>query len=288
MVLYGEDDLLSYLNKEEPSPTTEYSTVKFGTGSPKAGWFLAGRTDKWIPLPVNGYYSFSLSPERTFPDVFEFAPSVLSPDGTFSAGGKRTVTFGDNIISVSVMMEEEPDIKSTSLPLLSFGSLTDEAKEDYIKINKLLEKKLNAPDPRLVDSPAIKELSEDINSARLKINVWGAPNEIHYDAIIRLLLEENKLKGWELPHFPSICGLDPIMGGDDYILEKNQLLGYEGYALITSEMVYHAESSTVHARKFIEQMGKWAKPSPVHQSSIKAPELEEYESLVARESLLDQ
>ena len=58
--------------------------------------------------------------------------------------------------------------------------------------------------------------------------------------------------------------------------DKNQLLGYKGYAVLTNEMIYHAESSTVHARKFIEQMKMWAKPSPVQEDPSNFSDWEEH------------
>lgn len=274
MVLYGEYDLLAALDNEKAADTTEHSLVQFGAGSPKTGWFLAGRKDKWIPLPVNGYYSFSISPEMLLPANFEFFPSVLSPEGTFSQGGKRIGECENNQLSVSVMVDKGMDTKRCDYPLLSLGAVSDTFKQSVVDANQLLKEK--------IANGTSAALEEKLNHTLVKLNEWEFSNGIHYDAVIRLILEQNKLTGWKIPHFPDISGLDPIMGGDDYILDKNQLLGYKGYAVLTNEMIYHAESSTVHARKFIEQMKMWAKPSPVQEDPSNFSDWEEHKKLLTQ------
>ena len=272
MVLYGKDSLLSSFGNEKAADVTEYSFVEFGVGSPKAGWFLAGRKEKWIPLPVNGYYSFSISPEMSLPPNFEFTPSVLSSDGTFNEGNKRICEFENGQLSVTILSGECQDTRICDYPLLSLGSVSDTFKQLVVDANELLREKISHGTTALLD--------EKLNLLLTKINQWKSSNGIHYDAVIRLILEQNKLTGWKIPHFPDISGMDPIMSGDDYILDKNQLLGYKGYALVTNEMIYHAESSTVHARNFIEQMKIWAKPSPIQENPSNFPELEEHKKLL--------
>ena len=276
MVLYGESDLLGALDNEKAADVTEFSiSVYFhGAGTPKTGWFLAGRKEKWIPLPVNGYYSFSISPEMSLPANFEFFPSLLSAEGTFSQGVKRICEYENGQLSVSVVGDGSVDTKRCDYPLLSLGSVSDTFKRSVMYANELLKEK--------IANGTSAALEEKLNHALVKLNEWEFSNGIHYDAVIRLILEQNKLTGWKIPHFPDISGLDPIMSGDDYILDKNQLLGYKGYAVITSEMLYHAESSTVHARKFIEQMKIWAKPSPVQEDPSNFSDWEEHKKLLTQ------
>ena len=88
--------------------------------------------------------------------------------------------------------------------------------------------------------------------------------------MIRALIEQLKTQGFTVPLYENPSPLDRIMGGDDFILWANQMLGYKGYALITSELLYHAESSTVHARRFMQQLGDWVKPSPISEVLKKA------------------
>ena len=228
-VQYGNSTLLSSLDAQIPD-SLEYSMMTYGVGGPKAGWFLAGRTEKWIPLPVIGYYPYTLQ-------GVEFPPSLEWSD---PAGNEFVATFKDDTVAVTSITVEEGkhDRKvefNRELPLsdLNVGKIWNQG-----------------------ESGPVKELVET--------------NILPVIAMIRALIEQRKLEGFTARLDQDISPLDRIMGADDYILWANQLLGYKGYALITSELLYHAESSTVHARRFMQQLGNWVKPSPISEVLDKA------------------
>ena len=228
-VQYGNNSLLSSLDSQTPA-SLEHSMMTYGAGGPKAGWFLAGRTEKWIPLPVIGYYPYTLQ-------GIEFPPSFKWSD---PEDNEFVATFKDKSVAVTFITKQK-DKDNRKVEFNRELPLSD------LNVGKIWNHGESGP---------VTESAET--------------NVLHVGVMIRALIEQLKIQGFTVPLYENPSPLDRIMGGDDFILWANQMLGYKGYALITSELLYHAESSTVHARRFMQQLGDWVKPSPISEVLDKA------------------